>query len=210
MANPSSSMDFLGMLRNKLEEAPPDALREVVSNTIQLLMSAEADALCGADYGERSDERVNSRNAYRPRQFDSRVGSLNSAIPKLRTGSYFPDWLLEGRRRAEAYVLGVSTRRVETFRRRAEGVFGAAKSRGGRATFAPGRRSRGAVGATDSPVASSARCASILSRSTVSRPGRRLSSLWRTGSSCRFARSRPRSGEGVLESRHPRRGWRAQ
>jgi mutator family transposase len=74
-------------------------------------MSAEADALCGADYGER----VNSRNGYRPRQFDS----LNSAIPKLRTGSYFPDWLLEGRRRAEramiaviaeAYVLGLSTR----------------------------------------------------------------------------------------------------
>lgn len=49
MANPSSSMDFLGMLRNKLEEAPPDALREIVSSTIQLLMSAEADALCGAD-----------------------------------------------------------------------------------------------------------------------------------------------------------------
>jgi hypothetical protein len=91
MANPSSSMDFLGMLRNKLEEAPPDARREIVSSTIQLLMSAEADALCGADYGER----VNSRNGYRPRQFDSRVGSLNSAIPKLRTGSYFPDWLLE-------------------------------------------------------------------------------------------------------------------
>jgi putative transposase len=62
MANPSSSMDFLGMLRNKLEEAPPDALREIVSSTIQLLMSAEADALCGADYGERSDDRIDSRN----------------------------------------------------------------------------------------------------------------------------------------------------
>ncbi len=48
-------------------------------------MSAEADALCGADY----DERVNSRNRYRPPQFDSRVGSLNLAVPKLRTGSYF-------------------------------------------------------------------------------------------------------------------------
>ena len=61
MANPSSSMDFLGMLRNKLEEAPPVALREIVSSTIQLLMSAETDALCGADYGERSDERIDSR-----------------------------------------------------------------------------------------------------------------------------------------------------
>ena len=67
-------------------------------------------------------ERVNSRNGYRARRFDSRVGTMDLAIPKLRSGSYFPDWLLEPRRRAEkalvsvvadCYLRGVSTRRVD-------------------------------------------------------------------------------------------------
>ena len=85
-------------------------------------MSAEADAICGAPYGERSPERTNSRNGYRTRDFDTRTGTMEVAIPKLREGSYFPDWLLERRRRAEralttvvatCYLLGVSTRRME-------------------------------------------------------------------------------------------------
>ena len=85
-------------------------------------MSAEADAICGAPYGERSAERTNSRNGYRTRDFDTRTGTMEVAIPKLREGSYFPDWLLERRRRAEralttvvatCYLLGVSTRRME-------------------------------------------------------------------------------------------------
>ncbi|BBX87213.1 hypothetical protein MAUB_50860 [Mycolicibacterium aubagnense] len=85
-------------------------------------MGAEADALCGAGYGERSAERTNSRNGYRHRQFDTRAGTLDLAIPKLRQGSYFPDWLLERRKRAEralttvvatCYLLGVSTRRMD-------------------------------------------------------------------------------------------------
>ena len=68
------------------------------------------------------DDRVNVRNGYRHRDFDTRAGTLDVAIPKLRSGSYFPDWLLERRRRAEAaltcvvatcYLLGVSTRRME-------------------------------------------------------------------------------------------------
>ncbi|WP_157114426.1 IS256 family transposase, partial [Nocardia gamkensis] len=100
----------------------PDLLREMVSMFVQQLMSTEADALCGADYGERSSERVNSRNGYRHREFDTRVGTIDVAIPKLRSGSYFPDWLLERRKRAEraltsvvatCYLLGVSTRRME-------------------------------------------------------------------------------------------------
>lgn len=86
------------------------------------LMSAEADAICGAPYGETSPERTNVRNGYRMREFDTRAGTLEVAIPKLREGSYFPDWLLERRRRAEralttvvatCYLLGVSTRRME-------------------------------------------------------------------------------------------------
>ena len=85
-------------------------------------MSADADAVCGAGYGERTPERVNRRNGYRERDWDTRVGSIELALPKLREGSYFPDWLLQPRRRAEqafvsviadAYLAGVSTRRVE-------------------------------------------------------------------------------------------------
>ena len=85
-------------------------------------MGVEADAMCGAAYGERSDERVNRRNGYRERGLDTRVGTIPLAVPKLREGSYYPDWLLENRRRAEralvaviaaCYVRGVSTRRVD-------------------------------------------------------------------------------------------------
>jgi hypothetical protein len=65
-------------------------------------MSAEADALCGAEYGASSPERVNVRNGYRQRELDTRTGTLEVAIPKLRSGSYFPDWFLERRRRSEA------------------------------------------------------------------------------------------------------------
>lgn len=93
----------------------------MLSTFVQTIMSAEADALCDAGYGERSVERVNHRNGYRHRDFDTRVGTIDLAIPKLRQGSYFPDWLLEHRKRAEraltsvvatCYLLGVSTRRM--------------------------------------------------------------------------------------------------
>lgn len=85
-------------------------------------MGAEADTLCGAGYGERSSGPDQQRNGYRHRDFDTRAGTLDVAIPKLRSGSYFPDWLLERRKRAEktltsvvatCYLLGVSTRRME-------------------------------------------------------------------------------------------------
>jgi len=109
-------------LRKQLEAASPDLLREMVGGFIAALMGAEADAICGAAYREVSPERVNSRNGYRHRDFDTRVGTLDVAIPKLRSESYFPAWLLAPRRRAEkalisvvatCYLLGVSTRRVE-------------------------------------------------------------------------------------------------
>lgn len=109
-------------LRKTLEESQPDLLRLLLKATTEQLMSAEADAVCGAAYGERSAERTNARNGYRSRPWETRVGEIDLQIPKLRKGSYFPDWLLEPRRRsekallaavAEAYVLGVSTRRVE-------------------------------------------------------------------------------------------------
>jgi putative transposase len=115
-------MDMSGWLRKQLEEASPDLLRAMVKEMAEALMSADADGVCGAGYGERSPERINRRNGYRERDWDTRVGSIELAVPKLREGSYFPDWLLQPRRRAEqafvsviadAYLAGVSTRRVE-------------------------------------------------------------------------------------------------
>ena len=122
MANSSMDRDPLLWLREQLEQAHPDLLREMMAAITQQLMAAEAQEACGAEFGERSAERVNSRNGYRLRDWDTRVGSIQLAVPKLRQGSYFPDWLLTPRRRAEramvaviaqAYLAGVSTRRVE-------------------------------------------------------------------------------------------------
>jgi putative transposase len=116
------SIDLSGWLSEQLTQASPDLLREMVKAFAEALMGAEAEAVCGAGYGERSSERVNTRNGYRRRDWDTRTGSIELAIPKLRQGTYFPDWLLERRRRAEAalvsvvatsYLLGVSTRRME-------------------------------------------------------------------------------------------------
>jgi transposase-like protein len=116
------SIDVSGWLEEQLAQASPDLLRSMVQSFAEALMGAEADAVCGAGYGERSDQRTNTRNGYRRREWDTRAGSVSLAIPKLRQGSYFPDWLLERRRRAEAalvtvvatsYLLGVSTRRME-------------------------------------------------------------------------------------------------
>ena len=117
-----SSIDPARFLHEQLESASPDLLRSMLATFINALMSAEADAVCGAPYGVPGPERVNVRNGYRHRDFDTRAGTLDVAIPKLRSGSYFPDWLLGRRRRAEAaltsvvatcYLLGVSTRRME-------------------------------------------------------------------------------------------------
>ncbi|MDF3313860.1 transposase, partial [Rhodococcus sp. T2V] len=115
-------IDLNQFLTDRLSDASPDLLRRLLSTFIDALMGAEADSLCGAGFGERSDARTNSRNGYRHRDFDTRAGTLDVAIPKLRSGSYFPDWLLERRKRAEkaltsvvatCYLLGVSTRRME-------------------------------------------------------------------------------------------------
>src|SRR5213083_1580085 len=115
-------MEVTDWLRKQLEDAHPDLLRAMVKDFAEALMGADAEALCGAGYGERSPDRVNRRNGYRERDWDTRVGSIELAVPKLREGSYFPEWLLQPRRRAEqafvsviadAYLAGVSTRRVE-------------------------------------------------------------------------------------------------
>lgn len=117
-----SSIDHARLLEEQLAQASPDLLRELLQTFINTLLSAEADAVCGAEYGTTSPDRVNLRNGYRHRDFDTRAGSIDVAIPKLRQGSYFPEWLLERRKRAEraltsvvatCYLLGVSTRRMD-------------------------------------------------------------------------------------------------
>ena len=117
-----NSIDPARFLEEHLAQASPDLLREMMTTFVNALLSADADAVCGPSYGAASPERVNRRNGYRHRDFDTRTGTIDVAIPKLRQGSYFPDWLLERRRRAEAalttvvancYLLGVSTRRME-------------------------------------------------------------------------------------------------
>jgi putative transposase len=105
-----------------LADEHADVLRDSVAWLVTQLMEAEVGGLTGAGLGERApDRRQAQRNGYRPRRWDTRVGELELAIPKLRTGSYFPSFL-EPRRRAEqalvavvqeAYVNGISTRKVD-------------------------------------------------------------------------------------------------
>ena len=102
-----SSIDPACFLHDQLASASPDLLRSLLTTFLDVLMSAEADAVCGAPYGMPSPERVNVRNGYRHRDFDTRAGTLELSIPRLRQGSYFPDWLLERRRSAEAALVTV-------------------------------------------------------------------------------------------------------
>ena len=114
-------MDVLELLRKEASDADLDFLREGLRVLMQAVMEAEVLSKTGAERGERSPDRLTHRNGYRARPWDTRVGTLELQIPKVREGSYFPS-LLEPRRRSErallaviqqAYVEGVSTRRVE-------------------------------------------------------------------------------------------------
>ena len=114
-------MDLLELLRKRGMDGDVDFLREALRVLLDGIMDAEVSAQIGAQHGERSPERVTYRNGYRNRTWDTRVGTMELHIPKLREGSYFPS-LLEPRRRSEkallaviqqAYVEGVSTRRVD-------------------------------------------------------------------------------------------------
>ena len=114
-------MDLLELLRKRGVDGDVDFLREALRVLVEGSMEAAVSLRIGAGYGERSPERVTQRNGYRSRAWDTRVGTMELQIPKLREGSYFPS-LLEPRRRSEqallaviqqAYVEGVSTRRVD-------------------------------------------------------------------------------------------------
>jgi putative transposase len=115
--------------------ADADLLKQMIQFVAQRMMEMDAESLCAAGYGERSPERLNSRNGYRERLWETRAGSVELKIPKLRKGSYFPGFL-EPRRTAEkalaaviqeAYVQGVSTRSVDELVK-AMGMSGISKS----------------------------------------------------------------------------------
>jgi len=114
-------MALLDLLRKDEQGADPQFLRDGLRLLAQELMDAEVTEAIGAAPYERTDKRLTSRNGVREREWDTRVGTIELAIPKLRQGSYFPS-LLEPRRRherallavvQEAYVHGVSTRNVD-------------------------------------------------------------------------------------------------
>src|SRR4029453_11974526 len=89
------SIELPAWMAEQLSQASPDLLRQMVQIFAEALMSADADRVCGAGYGHGSPDRRNTRNGYRWRGWDTRAGSIELAVPKLREGSYFPDWLLE-------------------------------------------------------------------------------------------------------------------
>jgi transposase-like protein len=113
-----------------------DFLRQAVKTMAEALMELEVSAKLGAEPHERTSSRTGYRNGHRARAWDTRAGTIELEIPKVRRGSYFPDWLLQPRRRAEralfavvteAYVLGVSTRKVDSLVRTL-GIEGISKS----------------------------------------------------------------------------------
>ncbi len=118
------------------EDADGDLARAMLKAFSEAVMSAQASAQCGAAYNERTEDRENTRNGYRSRPWDTRVGTIELRVPKLRSGVYSPEFLLSPRRRAEqalvavicqAYVEGVSTRRVDDLVK-AMGIEGISKS----------------------------------------------------------------------------------
>jgi putative transposase len=115
-------VDPATVLGEALSDASPDLMRHLLQTMVNALLSADADAVVGAEWGERSESRIAHRNGYRHRNLDTRAGTIDVAVPKLRSGTYFPEWLLERRKRSEAalitviadcYLAGVSTRRMD-------------------------------------------------------------------------------------------------
>ncbi len=84
-------VDPAGVLAEALSDASPDLMRSLLQAIINALLSADADAVIGAEWGKSSPDRIAQRNGYRHRDVDTRVGTIDAATPKLRSGTYFPD-----------------------------------------------------------------------------------------------------------------------
>jgi len=136
--NVPTTIDAGAWLSKYLEGAngDTDLARSMLGAFAEAVMSAQASMQCNAGYGERTSERENSRNGYRTRPWDTRLGTIELNVPKLRRGVYSPEVLLNPRRRCEqalvavicqAYVEGVSTRRVDDLVK-AMGIEGMSKS----------------------------------------------------------------------------------
>ena len=130
-----SKIDPMETASNLIAQGHPDVMLQTLVRALTMIMEAEVHARCGAEYGERDQERTNTRNGYRERVLETRMGTAELRIPKLRTGSYLPSFL-EPRRRweqafmsviSEAYVKGVSTRKVDDLVK-AMGATGMSKS----------------------------------------------------------------------------------
>ena len=129
-------MALLEQVGKAAQAGDVDFLRSAVKTMAEALMELEVAAKLGAEPHQRTPERLGYRNGHRSRDWDTRAGTIALEIPRVRRGSYFPDWLLEPRRRAEralfavvaeAYVLGVSTRKVDALVRTL-GIDGISKS----------------------------------------------------------------------------------
>ena len=127
--------DRLPLAELMAKSGDTDFLRSIAESVLQIIMEADVDGLVGAGRHERSGERTTWRNGYRDRSLDTRLGTLNLKIPKLRTGAYFPGFL-EPRKTVEkalvaviqeAWIAGVSTRRVDELVQ-AMGMTGISKS----------------------------------------------------------------------------------
>ncbi|MDO8863235.1 IS256 family transposase [Haliea sp. E1-2-M8] len=127
--------DRMALIELAEKHADDDLLRELGQLVLQRLMDAEAEQRCGAGRHERSEDRVNQRNGYRERTLETRIGTMELRIPKLRTGSYLPSFI-EPRKASEqalvavvqeAYVKGISTRKVDDLVQ-AMGMSGISKS----------------------------------------------------------------------------------
>ena len=100
-------IDPAGLLGEALSQASPDLMRSLLQHVINALLSADADTVCGAQWGQQDPQRHTQRNGYRYRPLDTRVGTIDVAIPKLRSGTYFPEWLLQRRKRSENALITV-------------------------------------------------------------------------------------------------------
>ena len=100
-------VDPAAVLGELLTEASPDMMRSLLQTMLNALLSADADAVVGAEYNQPTPGRLAQRNGYRHRALDTRAGTIDLQVRKLRTGSYFPDWLMERRKRAESALITV-------------------------------------------------------------------------------------------------------